>query len=83
MQSCNIATGAVCNYTNTTASVPTREISCSGVGLSQHICPVSKYCSQMQSIAPANSQLSFEANVTLCRKLIAVQPLQKAPQVKG
>ena len=35
MQSCNIATGAVYNYTNTIASVPTSEISCSGVGVSQ------------------------------------------------
>ena len=36
MQPCNIATGAVCNYTNTIASIPTSEISCSGVGVSQH-----------------------------------------------
>ena len=27
MQSCNIATGAICNYTNTIASIPTSEIS--------------------------------------------------------
>ena len=37
MQSCNIATGAVCNYTNTIASIPTSEISRSGVGVSQHM----------------------------------------------
>ena len=37
MQSCNIAAGAVCNYTNTIASVPTSEISRSGVGVSQQI----------------------------------------------
>ena len=36
MQSCNIATGAIYNYTNTIASVPTSEISRSGVGVSQH-----------------------------------------------
>ena len=37
MQSCNIATGAVYNYTNTIASIPTSEISCSGVGVSQQV----------------------------------------------
>ena len=39
MQSCNIATGAVRNYTNTIASVPTSEISRSGVGVSQQSPP--------------------------------------------
>ena len=38
---------------------------------------------QMQSIAPAYSLISLDANITLCHDLIAVQPLQKAPQLKA
>ena len=49
MRSCNIATGAVCNYTNTIASVPTSEISRSGVGVSQHLGPRVGRCADVST----------------------------------